>query len=383
MPLLHNTVGGRFQMQGFIPPSKPGVRAVRLALGSALIFWHLWRSREAQTGKNMRIWTVTAAALAAAAISTLPARANDSAAAIGQGGLELVQQGDVAMVSEDLYVSVPKIRVKYEFRNEGAAPVKTLVAFPLPEYDLRDIEGNVGWPSDNQIDPTGFKVTVDGKPIKSKVEAKAFVGTKDVTKDLADAGVPVMYPFGDFWDRVKKIKRAQVDKLLKAGIVERLEGSDEIQPKWRIKSAHYWDMTFPPGRIVKVEHEYAPVNGGSFWSEGFLKTEAEAAKDEFFRDFCLDQATLDAIAKKLAASKAVNGPSMLSYIDIRYILKTGRNWKGPIGKFKLTVDKGAPANLVSFCASGVTKTGPTTFVVEKSNWEPDRDLSVLVLQSMQ
>jgi hypothetical protein len=74
---------------------------------------------------------------------------------------------------------------------------------------------------------------------------------------------------------------------------------------------------------------------------------------------------------------------MLSYIDVRYILKTGRNWKGPIGKFKLTVDKGSPANLVSFCADGVKKTSPTTFTVEKTNWEPDRDLSVLVLQSIQ
>lgn len=317
--------------------------------------------------------------------ASMPAGANDSAAAIGQGGLQLVQQGDVAMLSEDLYVSVPKIRVKYEFRNEGAVPVKTLVAFPLPEYDLSDIEGNVGWPSDNQTDPTGFKVWVDGVTVKPRLEAKAFVGSRDVTKDLAAAGIPVVYPFGNYWDRLNKVKRADIDKLAKAGIVEVFPDTKEVHPKWTIKSAHYWDMTFLPGKVVVVEHDYAPVNGGSFWSEGMIKTEAQAAKDEFFRDFCLDQSTLDGIARKLAADKArkADGSAMLSYIDVRYILKTGRNWKGPIGKFKLTVDKGSPANLVSFCADGVTKTGPSTFVVEKTNWEPDRDLSVLILQSMQ
>lgn len=313
------------------------------------------------------------------------AHANDSAAAIGQGGLTLVQQGDVAMLSEDLYVSAPKIRVKYAFRNEGKAPVTTLVAFPLPEVDLgQAYEGNIGWPSDDQNDPTGFKVKVDGVAVKARLEAKAMVGGKDVTAALKTAGVPVIYPFGDFWDRVKKIKRADIDKLAKAGIVDVDTASNEVRPNWTLKSAYYWEQTFPPGKIVNVEHEYAPVTGGSFWLDGMIKTQAEAEKHEFFRDFCLDQSTLDGIARKLTADKARNpqGSAMLSYIDIRYILKTGRNWKGPIGTFKLTVDKGGPTNLVSFCADGVKKAGPTTFVVEKSNWEPDRDLSVLILQSM-
>jgi hypothetical protein len=334
-------------------------------------------------GTFMRHWVATATVFAALAAGG-PAHANDSAAAIGQGGLQLVQQGDVAMLSEDLYVSVPKIRVKYEFRNEGSAPVKTIVAFPLPEYDMNQIESPVGWPSDDQNDPTGFKVKVDGVALKPKLESKAFVGGKDVTAELKAAGIPAIYPLGNFWDRLNKVKRPQVDALLKSGIVDRVAGTNEILPLWKIKSAYYWDMTFPPGQIVTVEHDYAPVTGGSFWGDGMVKTEAAAAKDEFFRDFCLDQQTLDGIGRKLAADRARNqNAGMLSYIDVRYILKTGRNWRGPIGKFRLTVDKGSPANLVSFCADGVTKTGPSTFVVEKTNWEPDRDLAVLILQSMQ
>lgn len=43
------------------------------------------------------------------------------------------------------------------------------------------------------------------------------------------------------------------------------------------------------------------------------------------------------------------------------------------------VDKGAPANLVSFCGEGVRKIGPTTFEVRYRDYTPQRDLSVLIL----
>jgi hypothetical protein len=43
------------------------------------------------------------------------------------------------------------------------------------------------------------------------------------------------------------------------------------------------------------------------------------------------------------------------------------------------VDKGAPANLVSFCDDGVRKISPTRFEVRHRNWRPDRDLEVLIV----
>jgi len=61
-------------------------------------------------------------------------------------------------------------------------------------------------------------------------------------------------------------------------------------------------------------------------------------------------------------------------------LKTGGNWAtGTIGEFKLTVDKGNPKNLVSFCGENVRKTGPTIFEMTADNYYPSRDLEVLIL----
>jgi hypothetical protein len=64
---------------------------------------------------------------------------------------------------------------------------------------------------------------------------------------------------------------------------------------------------------------------------------------------------------------------------IAYVLTTGANWAGPIGDFHLTVDKGAPGSLASFCADGVKKIGPTLFEVRHANFTPMRDLHVLIL----
>jgi hypothetical protein len=64
------------------------------------------------------------------------------------------------------------------------------------------------------------------------------------------------------------------------------------------------------------------------------------------------------------------------------VWSTGSTWSGPIGTFRLTIDKGRPENLVSFCWDGeVTKTSPTTFEMEARDWWPpyDRELEILIL----
>ena len=61
------------------------------------------------------------------------ARANDSTAELATGGLIFVQNDDVEMRAEDLYISTAEIRVRYRFFNHAAKDVTVLVAFPMPE----------------------------------------------------------------------------------------------------------------------------------------------------------------------------------------------------------------------------------------------------------
>ncbi|GAI66158.1 unnamed protein product, partial [marine sediment metagenome] len=46
-----------------------------------------------------------------------PALADDSSATLGAGGLVLQKTDKIALVSEDLYLSVTTVRISYRFRN--------------------------------------------------------------------------------------------------------------------------------------------------------------------------------------------------------------------------------------------------------------------------
>ena len=83
----------------------------------------------------------------------------------------------------------------------------------------------------------------------------------------------------------------------------------------------------------------------------------------------------------MAKALRVEGQDYAMGMDYRiaYVLRTANSWAGPIGQFRLTLDKGAAENLISLCAEGVEKTGPTTFVVEKTDYTPDRDLEILII----
>ena len=71
---------------------------------------------------------------------------------------------------------------------------------------------------------------------------------------------------------------------------------------------------------------------------------------------------------------------MLMEQRIEYVLTTGGNWAlGTIGDFKLTIDKGDPDNVVSFCGENVRKTGPTTFEMTAKDFYPERDIDILIL----
>ena len=101
------------------------------------------------------------------------------------GGLVLRQSRDIDLLSEDLYVSAARIRVRYVFRNRARRNVRTIVAFPMPDRDLRaEEEGDWAWPHD-------FQTIVDGQPVRMQAERKAFVGRVDRTALLTGLGIPV------------------------------------------------------------------------------------------------------------------------------------------------------------------------------------------------
>lgn len=313
------------------------------------------------------------------------AAANDSTGFQGTGGIELTTTDAIEMVSEDLRVGLDEIRVSYVFRNVGDQPVDTMVVFPLPDLDLSLGLTGPAWGFPQRADDfLGFRLWIDDQPVQPSLERRAFHGNQDVTATVAAAGALGMTPWapGAYDDLAKTLDPAALARLRGAGLIQ--PGEDENTPQWRLRTRYFWRQTFPPGREVRVRHVYKPFVGNALLARaaevdgrravGRLVGEPGAA-DGGDR-YCLDTAT----RRALAAAQARHPPPSMPFgaAEIEYIVTTARNWRGPIGRFHLTIDKGAPENILSLCWNGLRKTGPTTFEATVTDFVPDRDIRLLV-----
>ncbi|AZO67599.1 MULTISPECIES: DUF4424 domain-containing protein [unclassified Mesorhizobium] len=320
---------------------------------------------------------------AALALSATPVFANDSIAELGTGGLILSRSDAVAMESEDLYISPEKVTVDYVFRNNTDRDVDAIVAFPMPdiEGDPNEMPAIPDGQSDNFL---GFEVTIDGVVAKPQLEQKAFALGIDISADLKAHNVP-FYPFGDAAKAaLAKLPQAVADDWVDRGLIIEDTADDGsgmktvYVPFWQLRSTYWWRSTFPANKAVRVAHRYKPSVGGtssvSFFYDGQFQGQYAAYKTRY----CMDQTFENAIRK--AAKGNPDGTPRYFENRIAYILTTGGNWAtGTIGKFKLTVDKGDPKNLVSFCGENVRKVGPTRFEMTAQNFYPERDIDILLL----
>ncbi len=320
------------------------------------------------------------AAIAGLALFATPSCADDSSASLGAGGLVLTQNADIRMASEDLRLSPKAVSVRYEFANDSARDIDTIVAFPLPDVDLYEFyESPLGTVKDQTPNFVGFALTVDGKPVAATPEEHAVYKGRDVTALVKAAGLPINIAGTDLVAKLGKLSKAQRDALAKADLVE-IDG-DDVHPKWTAQTKFWWRQHFPAGKTVIIEHRYQPVTGQSFFS-GLTLTD----KDEgsyYDKNYCFDAPTRAAVKAKIAAIKNPDGSeALLNAYATDFVLVTARNWKGPIGKFHLTIDKLKPANLISLCWDGdIKKTGPTTFEFTAASFAPARDVKLLVLET--
>jgi hypothetical protein len=300
-------------------------------------------------------------------LGTTSARANDSVATFGAGGLQLTTTADIAMVKEDLHIATDKITVDYVFRNRSAETLRHFVAFPMPEIpSWSEFSGDMPVNFSGGDNFMNFSVSVDGKPVTAQLEERALAGPIDVTAELTALGIPLNPAAGEAERKLSTFKEDQLKDLIAAQAVQS-RGDGSYEPAWRWRATWYWLQEFPAGRDIQVSHSYEPATGGWFYySEMMNDAEITAAA-------CIDDGL------KRAVDKGADGNrTYITVNEIKYILTTGGNWAGNIGDFRLTVDKGAPDNLVSFCGEGINKTGPTTFEMRKRDFHPTRDLDILI-----
>ena len=314
-----------------------------------------------------------------------PAGANDSSAELAAGGLVLTHNAAIEMKAEDLFISAKQVRVHYRFANTSAKDVTVTVAFPMPDITTEGFDDILAIPTQNPTNFLDFHTTVDGKPVTAQLERKAIKNGKDYSALLKGLGIPLAPHLAFTNQLLDKLPQARKDELVKLGlaVVDEYDNTGKgmvkhLDATWTLKTTFYWTQTFPAGREVVVEHRYKPAVGesaGTSWGSDYWPKDPGYAKAR--AHYCVDDAFI-ASAERAKAKGDIS--PQLNEQRIEYILTTGGNWKAPIGDFHMTIDKGEPAALVSFCGEGVVKTGPTTFEVRHANYMPTREVSVLILR---
>jgi hypothetical protein len=297
------------------------------------------------------------------------AHANDTSAELAAGGLVITRNDAIEMQAEDLFISQETVRVTYRFVNTSGRDTTIRVAFPMPDIGGPGaFDSDVSIPVDAPANILAFSTTADGKPVRTELEQKALVDGVDRSAWLKANGVPLALHLGDAAAALAALPQGKHDEALKLGLID-----EDGAPVWVLRSTYHWMQSFPAGRPVTITHRYTPSVGATTGTGLGLGSDSDA---QTARKYCVDKAIQTALARTVHNGE---GPR---YAErwIEYVLVTGGNWKKPIGDFRLVVDKGDPKTLVSFCGDGVKKVGPTRFEMRKTNWRPERDLSILFLE---
>ena len=306
------------------------------------------------------------------------ALADDSSATLGAGGLVLTHNADIRMASEDLYLSPKAVRVRYAFVNDSDKDIDTIVAFPLPDAVLPDLfEGDNGVQSRHSPNFVDFRLMVDGATVPTTGDERAMLNGRDVTAKLRAAGLPINLINTDLRARLEKLTPAQKKALATAKLIDD-GGAGQVVPLWTALTKFWWRQHFGAHKTVIIDHSYTPVSGQSF----FGLSAFEDSTMSQVKDYCIDAPTRAAIDRKLEPLARQSAGVMLNAYYTDFVIVTANNWKSPIGRFHLTLDKLKPDNILSLCWDGdLKKTSATRFEATRLNFAPRHDIKMMVLFS--
>jgi hypothetical protein len=330
----------------------------------------------------------SAMALLLASAAAAPALANDTSAELATGGLVFVHNEAVEMRAEDLTISAKEVNVRYRFFNTSDKPVTVLVAFPMPDIKIDEMDQNISVPTEDPVNLLAFATTVNGQAVKTEVEQRVIAVGIDRTQLLRSLGIPLAPHLQATNDALDKLAKDKWDELVRLGLAE-IEEYDagkglekHLAARWALSTTFYWQQTFAPKMETAVEHKYKPSVGLSVQTSlGSPDAASEPWYEDYKRKYCIDNEFLAALDRARRAARVQFG-APYSEQRIDYVLKTGANWSGPIQNFRLVVDKGDADSMVSFCAEGMRRLNPNQFEVKKTDFTPEGDLSVLILKKL-
>lgn len=313
---------------------------------------------------------------------------NDSAASTGIGGIQLRRKADISMEKERLTISEAKVTVEYEFLNQTDADITTLVAFPIPPYDVgfNDAGGT--------RDFNDFRLWVEGKEVEYNTEVHARLRDKDYSGLLKSLGIDIA-SFGHFdfdqgghpTGQIAKLSEGQRDQLFRLGLISGPDASPPGLPNWDDVKTYYWTQTFPSHRVLHVRHEYTPSFGFEMIFPNDLNPNEAHPRDirGGIENSCIDPGLQKRLTGQAIKNHKDGEAAPLEMVWVDYILTTANSWKTPIKDFTLIIDRrndsrriaGAEMQYVSMCWDGpVTELDAAHLLVHKTNLVPKKEVRI-------
>ena len=297
-----------------------------------------------------------------------------------------MRDGNLEMLSQNIAISPGEISIRYRLINNSERDITVLASFPLPEVRLEGPDETVSVPSDDPVNLLNFTTVVNGRPVSPGVEQRVVAAGLDRTQMLRSLGIPLAPHLVTTQEVLDRLPPQKLDELRRFGLAE-VEEYDtgggmtkHLAPRWVLQTTFFWEQTFPAKAETVIEHRYKPSVGRT--DQTLLGSPNETKEpwyDEYKDKYCLSYEFLAAVERaRKAANSRFGAPFSEQRID--YLYKTWVNGLGsPIKEFRLTVDKGAAENFVSFCGEEAQKISETQLEVTKSDYTPDGNLSILFL----
>ena len=236
----------------------------------------------------MRCWLSTFS-FAAALVGT-SALAADGARGIGYAATGPIFDLPAGMSVErlEVHVSFHSVRLAYVFKSRKPQTVHFRFALPdMPvdaSEDIAALDKNykaAGLAADTQpANYMNLSVRADGKPVVLGGHGRALLNGKDVTRQLLDAGVPLLSgPDGSAWRHLAPEVRTELEA---SGLM------NVDAAAWTYQADFEWDQTFEPGE-TRVDVSYVTL--ANYWSDITVDHFPEIAPGgPETRAYCIDDA---------------------------------------------------------------------------------------------
>jgi hypothetical protein len=335
-------------------------------------------------------------------------QANDSEAGFTMGTLVFRSNPHVQMMREDLLISIPTstVRVEYQYKNKSDKDIELLVGFPIPK-PIYGMAGQYPPSEPSDLNYANFKTWVNGERViwwplfegdaqqqetcqnlwfeRNRIFDDAGYCFQSfnakATFDNTDCFDPPRALDDDQSQYLAKLKRQESDIGCKIGLNSELSTPALSEPYLQGRRPGFEEFSHPyetvlrrqvfsANETVTVVHEYRIDWGGG------IPRPVEIIREEQFLQ-CpqnlseFKQSNAEALQEHSDDDRQKH--ASLDYTFSSYILRTGANWNGPIGRFHLEIVT-APNSLLDVCFEGLQKVSDTSFVFEAEDFTPQKDI---------